>query len=65
MTFVLRPRLIQKLSVTANPTLADVEKRRATQIAASLWVDRLQIIIVFTSSMALIAGASAVHGGLF
>lgn len=65
MTFILRPRLIQKLSVSANPTLADVEKRRATQIAASLWVDRLQIIIVFTSSMALIAGASVVHGGLF
>ena len=65
MTFVLRPRLIQKLSVAANPTLADVEKRRAAQVAASLWVDRLQIFIVFTSSMALIAGASAVHGGLF
>ncbi len=65
MTFVLRPKLMKKLSVTANPSLADVERRRATQIAASLWVDRLQLIIVFTSTLALITGASAVHGGLF
>jgi uncharacterized membrane protein len=26
MTFVLRPKLMNKLSVSANPTLADVEK---------------------------------------
>ncbi len=65
MTFVLRPMLIKKLSVTANPSLADVEKRRAAQIAASLWVDRLQLIIVFTSTLALIAGVSIMYGGLF
>lgn len=65
MTFVLRPRLIKKLSVTANPSLADVEKRRTAQIAASLWVDRLQLIIVFTSILALIAGVSIMYGGLF
>ncbi|MFQ5849796.1 MAG: hypothetical protein ACE5JU_04305 [Candidatus Binatia bacterium] len=65
MTFFLRPRLMKKLSVTANPSLADVERRRTTQMAASVWVDRLQLIIVFTSTLALIAGASVVHGGLF
>jgi len=65
MTFVLRPKLMRKLTVNSNPTLADVEKRRADQIAASTWLDRLQLANVITSTLALIAGASGVYGGLF
>ena len=65
ISFVLRPRLIRKLSASSNPMLADVEKRRVTQIEASLWLDRLNLINVITSTLALIAGASAVFGGLF
>lgn len=65
MTFVLRPKLVRKLPVDSNPTLADVEKRRADQMAASAWLDRLQLLNVITSTLALIAGASVSLGGLF
>ena len=65
MTFALRPRLMRKLPVNSNPTLADVEKRRSTQITASNWLDWLQLLNVITSTLALIAGASIVDGGLF
>ncbi len=65
MTFALRPKLMKKLAVRANPTLADVERRRATQIAASTWLDRLQLSNVITSIFALVAGVAIAHGGLF
>lgn len=65
MTWILRPKLIKKLTVSANPTLADVEKRRTTQMAASTWLDWLQLVIVIFASLALIAGASVGFGGLF
>lgn len=65
MTFVLRPRLMRKLPVSSNPSLADVEKRRAMQISASNWLDRLQLLNVITSTLGLLAGASIVDGGLF
>ena len=65
MTFMLRPKLMKKLPLKPNPTLADVEKRRTTQIAASNWLEWLQLMNVITSILALIAGASAGHGGLF
>mgnify|MGYP001572060018 FL=1 len=65
MTFTLRPRLMSKLLVGSNPTLADVEKRRTTQMESSVWLDRLQLLNVITSILAMIAGASIIHGGLF
>jgi len=65
ITFVLRPRLIRKLSSGAMPSLSDVEKRRLTQIAASGWLDRLNLMNVITATLALIAGASIGYGGLF
>ena len=65
MTFVLRPMVMKKLTVSSNPTLADVEKRRIAQIAASTWLERLQLITVITSILALIAGVSIMYGGLF
>lgn len=65
MTFTLRPKLMKKLTVHSNPTLADVEKRRATQMAASAWLDRLQLLNVVTSTLALLAGVSIAYGGLF
>ncbi|MFQ5851427.1 MAG: hypothetical protein ACE5JU_12660 [Candidatus Binatia bacterium] len=65
MTFVLRPRVMKKLAVNSNPSLADVEKRRTAQIAASTWLERLQLVIVIFSTLALIAGVSIMYGGLF
>jgi uncharacterized membrane protein len=65
MTFALRPKLMKKLIVSSNPTLADVEKRRQDQMTASAWLDRLQLINLITSTLALIAGASIALGGLF
>lgn len=65
MTFTLRPKLMKKLSVSSNPTLADVEKRRADQMYASTWMDRLQLANVITATLALVAGASIAFGGLF
>jgi len=65
MTFALRPKLMKKLIVSSNPTLADVEKRRQDQMAASAWLDRLQLLNLITSTLALIAGASIALGGLF
>jgi uncharacterized membrane protein len=65
MTFSLRPKLMKKLLVSSNPALADVEKRRLTQMEASRWLDRLQLLNVITSTLALLAGASIVDGGLF
>ena len=65
MTFALRPKLMKKLTVSSNPTLADVEKRRTTQMTASGWLDRLQLSNVITSILALIAGVSIAYGGLF
>jgi uncharacterized membrane protein len=64
MTFVLRPKVMKKLVVSANPSLADVEKRRVAQIAASAWLERLQLVIVIFSTLALIAGVSIMYGGL-
>lgn len=65
MTFTLRPKLMKKLSVSSNPTLADVEKRRADQMYASTWMDWLQLANVITATLALVAGASIAFGGLF
>jgi len=65
MTFVLRPRLMNKLSVSANPTLADVEKRRATQMSSSTLLDRFQLANIITAILALISGTSLLHNGLF
>lgn len=65
MTFTLRPKLMKKLIISANPTLADVEKRRATQIAASAWLDRLQLSNVITAIIAMLAGVAIAYGGLF
>ena len=56
---------LELYTASSNPKLADVEKRRITQVEASLWLDRLNLINVITSTLALIAGASAVFGGLF
>jgi len=65
MTFALRPKLMKKLIVSSNPTLADVEKRRQDQMTASAWLDRLQLLNLITSTLAMIAGASVAMGGLF
>jgi len=65
MTFVLRPRLMNKLSVSANPTLADVEKRRAAQMSSSTLLDRFQLANIITAILALISGTSLLHNGLF
>lgn len=65
MTFLLRPVLMRKLSVESNPTLSDVEKRRLAQVSASLWMERLQLAAVISSTVALVAGASIFLGGLF
>ncbi len=65
MTFALRPKLMKKLIVSSNPTLADVEKRRQDQMTASAWLDRLQLLNLITSTLAAIAGASIAVGGLF
>ena len=65
MTFVLRPRLMNKLSVSANPTLADVERRRAAQMSSSTLLDRFQLANIITAILALISGTSLLHNGLF
>ena len=65
MTFVPRPKLMNKLSVSANPTLADVEKRRAAQMSSSTLLDQFQLANVITAILALISGTSLLHNGLF
>ncbi len=65
MTFGLRPRLIRRLLVSSNPTLADVEKRRTTQIAAGKWLERFQLTNLIAWSLAAIFGASVSFGGIF
>jgi len=65
MTFALRPKLMKKLTVSSNSTLADVEKRRQDQMTASAWLDRLQLLNLINSTLAAIAGASIAVGGLF
>lgn len=65
MTLMLRPVLMSKLTVNSNPDLAAVEKRRNAQMAASKWLDRLQLVNVIFSSIAAIAGGAASYGGLF
>lgn len=65
MTFGLRPRLIRRLLVSSNPTLADVEKRRTTQIAAGKWLERFQLTNLIAWALAAIFGASVSFGGIF
>jgi len=65
ISFVLRPRLIQKLAVGSNPSFADVEKRRAAQVSAYQWLERINMINTVVATVALLAGASIVEGGLF
>ena len=64
MVFVLRPVLLRKLSVHSNPGLSDVTKRQAMQAAASRWLERLQLVTVIAATLALVAGASVLFGGL-
>lgn len=64
MTFLLRPKLMQKLPLDPNPTLADVEKRRTTQLNASTLLDRLQLINLIFGALAALAGATLMLGGL-
>lgn len=65
MTFLLRPKLTHKLTLDPNPTLADVEKRRTTQLDASNFIDQLQIINVVFGVLATLVGASLMFGGFF
>lgn len=65
MTFALRPVLMSKLTVQSNPDLAAVERRRAAQMASSLWLDRLQLLNVISTTIAALGGASVLYGGLF
>ena len=65
MTFGLRPRLIRRLLVSSNPTLADVEKRRTTQIAAGTWLERFQLTNLIAWALAAIFGTSISFGGIF
>lgn len=65
MTLVLRPTLMFRLNPTSNPTLSDVERRRNAQMAASGWLDKLQLVNMAASLLALVAGASLRFGGLF
>jgi len=65
MTFALRPTLLKKLPVHSNPGLGDVEKRRAAQLAASRRMEQLQLVTVIAATLALVAGASIMFGGLF
>lgn len=64
MTFLLRPTLMRKLTVNSNPTLADAEKRRSTQLASSNLLDRLQLVNVVFGILAALAGASLMLGGI-
>ena len=64
MTFLLRPKLTHKLPLNPNPTTADVDRRRTTQIAASNLLDRLQLINLIFGALAAVAGASLIIGGL-
>lgn len=64
MTFILRPKLMQKLGLDPNPTLADVEKRRTIQLAGSTLLDRLQLINLILGALAALAGASLLLGGM-
>lgn len=65
MTFLLRPVLMSKLTVQSNPDLAAVERRRAAQMASSLWLDRLQLVNVVFTILAALAGSSVTYGGWF
>jgi hypothetical protein len=65
MTFGLRPKLIRKLLVSSNPTLADVEKRRTTQMSAGVWLERFQLTNLIAWSLAALFGAAVSFGGIF
>jgi len=64
MTFVLRASLMNKLPVNANPTLADVERRRPAQMSSVTLLDRFQLANIITAIIA-ISGTSLLHNGLF
>lgn len=64
MTFLLRPVLMHKLGINSNPDLAAVEKRRAAQMSANTWLERLQLINLVFTLLAALNGASAMYGGL-
>lgn len=64
MTWILRPVLVAKLSVQSNPDLAAVEKRRAAQMSANLWLERMQLVNLVFSTLAAIGGSSVMYGGI-
>jgi uncharacterized membrane protein len=61
MTFILRSRLAKSSAVV----VAAGDKKKMTQAEACRRLDLLQLLIVIMSSLALLAGASMVDGGLF
>lgn len=65
MTILLRPVLMGKLPWRSEPDLAAVVKRRDAQTTASLWMGRLQVVTLAFSTLAVVAGASVMYGGLF
>jgi len=63
LTFVTRPILLKRLTLTPRPTPAGMQERRENQVRVAEWLERVVLINVIVTTAALIAGASLVYGG--
>ncbi len=65
LTLVLRPRVLRKYPPDANPTKDEVMARRLSQYNLSIWMDRMSLLGFVSGTVAILAGASLMFGGLF
>jgi len=64
LTFIARPTIMRRLPLLPHPPATAAQDQRETQMRMGKWVERLVLLNLIATVVALIAGASLVYGGL-
>lgn len=64
LTFIARPLLLSRLPLIPRPPADAMQEKRNTQVRVGKWVERLILLNLVATGVALIAGASLSFGGL-
>jgi hypothetical protein len=64
LTFIARPLLLRRFPLMPHPVATAVQGRRETQVWVGRWVERLVLLNLIATVVAMIAGASLQFGGL-
>jgi len=64
LTFLTRPILLRRLSLNPRPSPVAMQERRDTQVRVAKWVERMVLVNLIATLVALVAGASLLYGGI-